>query len=168
MGLLDVFRGIKRPDSDAPVLPADQVRAAILAINRPTAPFIIREGGDDEPDLIAEWRVVDAEWRQVFAKAGLTKAFRVKMRLDPDNAEVRAVDEEWAVKWAQGIPKFSAAAFRGRKVEHQWSSQAAFTERGELGVVYKYRFNPGEMKKPIKKAVTGSGWMWRGVAFAKL
>ncbi len=82
-------------------------------MNRPTAPFVVREGGDGEPDLVAEWRIVDAQWRQVFAKAGLSKAFRVSMRLDPENREVRTVDEAWAVEWVSGMPQMSLVAFGG-------------------------------------------------------
>lgn len=63
MGFFDFLRGIKRPDDGVPALPAAQVRSALLGGNRPTAPFVIREGADDEPDLVAEWRMVDAEWR---------------------------------------------------------------------------------------------------------
>lgn len=166
---MDFFRGIKRPDSDTVVRSPDHVRAALLEVNRPTAPFVVREGNADEPEFVAEWRIVDTEWRQVFAKAGVTKVFQVKMRLDPDNSEVRAIEEEWEVKWANGpIPHLSKAAFRGRKYEKSWSSEYAFNEHGQFGEVYKYRFSTSEIKKPLKKAVTESGWTWRSVAFAKL
>ncbi|MHA6798013.1 hypothetical protein [Bounagaea algeriensis] len=170
MGLLDFFRGIKRPDGDVPVLPPEQVRSALLGVNRPTAPFVVREGGDGEPDLVAEWRIVDAQWRQVFAKAGLSKAFRVSMRLDPENREVRAVDDERSVDWVSGVPHLSvkAEAFRGRKWESSWSSEHAFTEYGQFGEVYNYRFNTGELKKPLKNAVTRSGWTWRSAAFSEI
>ncbi|MHA6802002.1 hypothetical protein [Salinifilum ghardaiensis] len=51
-------------------------------------------------------------------------------------------------------------AFRGRKWESSWSSEHAFTEHGQFGEVYDYRFNTGELKKPLKNAATGSGWTW--------
>ncbi|GAB2741186.1 hypothetical protein GCM10027174_13400 [Salinifilum aidingensis] len=119
-------------------------------MNRPTAPFVVREGGDGEPDLVAEWRIVDAQWRQVFAKAGLSKAFRVSMRLDPENREVRAVDDERSVDWVSGVPHLSVKteALRGRKWESSWSGEHAFTEHGQFGEVYNYRFNTGELKNP--------------------
>ena len=31
---------------------------------------------------MAEWRIVDAGWYEIFAKANLEKAFKVLMRLD--------------------------------------------------------------------------------------
>jgi hypothetical protein len=81
----------------APVGPpqsAEAVRAAILAVNRPTAPFEVRLGNAGEGDLVAEWRIVDASWYEIFAKAGLEKAFKVLMRLDEAAQEVRSVDQE--------------------------------------------------------------------------
>lgn len=162
--IMDFIRGIKRPDTDTVVRSPDQVRAAILAVNRPTAPFVVREGGADEAELIGEWRIVDAEWSQVFAKAGLTKVFRVSMRLDPENSKVRAVDESWEVKWARGpLPQLVKSKSRGRKAESSWSSGYAFTEKGEFGEVYRYRFSTGELKKPLQKAVTECGWTWHSV-----
>ncbi len=44
----------------------------------------------------------------------------------------------------------------------------AFTEHGEFGEVYQYRFSTGELKSPLKQAVTDSGWIYRGVTFGKL
>ena len=122
MGLFDIFTGTKRPEDHVAPRNADDVRNAILAINRPTAPFVIHGGADDGVDLIAEWRIVDARWYEIFAKAGLAKTFRILMRLDIDAHEVRAVDQEWEVRWRAGTPELSLAAsgFRGRS--RRWSS----------------------------------------------
>ena len=74
---------------------AEGVRDALLAINRPTAPFVVRPGAAVEAELIAEWRIADAGWHEIFAKAHLEQAFKVLMRLDRAAKEVRAVDQEW-------------------------------------------------------------------------
>lgn len=44
MGMFDVFTGTKRPSDDTPVRSPGEVYNSILAINRPKAPFVIREG----------------------------------------------------------------------------------------------------------------------------
>lgn len=172
MGIMDLFRGIKRPDSGTAVLPPEHVRAAILGINRPTAPFVIRESGEgDQGELVAEWRVIDHQWHQVFAEARVYKAFRVSMRLDVENTEVRALDQEREVSWVRGVPSvsFSASAGRGRISQKSYSSEATpFYEHGESGQIYKYRFNTSEIKNPLKEAVLSSGWTWRSVGFGKL
>ncbi len=170
MGMFDVFTGTKRPPDDTPVRAPGQVYDSILAINRPTAPFVIRDGRPDGVDLIAEWRIVDARWFEIFAKAGLSKTFRVLLQLDPERSEVRAVDQEWEVEWRAGVPSLHAAAsgFRGQKTSVQFGTAYAFTEELEFGQVYNYRFTSGELKKPIQEAVAASGLTYRCVTFGKL
>jgi hypothetical protein len=148
----------------------DEVRNALLAVNRPTAPFVVRDGSPERVDLVAEWRIVDATWYEIFAKAGLSKVFRILMRLDPAGCEVRAVDEEWEVQWQAGVPTLSVSKekFRGQKASIQFGQGYAFTERGQYGEVYNYRFNTREIKDPLKEAAKASGWKWNGVAFGKL
>ncbi|MBE9375654.1 hypothetical protein IQ251_14470 [Saccharopolyspora sp. HNM0983] len=172
VGLLDFVRGIKRPDSNAAVLPAEQVRAAILAINRPTAPFIIREGGEgDEGDLVAEWRVADMQWHNVFNQARLKKQFTVSMRFDVENVEVRSVDEQRSLSWKLGVTgaSYQSSKARGRMYQNSYTLTATpFYEHGETGQVYAYRFHTSELKKPLQQAVLSAGWTWRSIAGGKL
>ena len=158
------------PAPVGPPQPADAVRAAILGVNRPTAPFEVRPGGAGEAELIAEWRIVDAAWWEIFAKAGLEKAFKVLMRLDEAAHEVRSVDQEWTVVWRAGIPQTSlaASAFRGQQTSIEFGKAYGFTEQGSLGEIYNYRFSTKELKDPLQKAVAAQGWRWRGVGFGKL
>lgn len=160
--------GGKKPSG--PPRPPFEVRNALLAVNRPTAPFVVQDGSPEQVDLIAEWRIVDATWYEIFAKAGLTKVFRILMRLDPAKREVRAVDEEWEIQWQAGVPVLSISKekFRGQKTSVQFGQGYAFTEHGQYGEVYNYRFKTSEMKDPLKAAVTACGWKWNGVAFGKL
>ena len=171
MGLLDKLKGTKKPaDGVAPQSEAD-VRAALLAINRETAPFVVREPtGDENADLVAEWKIVDAKWYETFAKASLEKVFKVLMRFDAEKNEVRAVDQEWSVEWRAGVPSLSLTAekFRGQKTSVEFGQAFAFTETLEYGEVYKYKFATGEIKGPLSEAVTNAGWTWKAVAFGKL
>jgi hypothetical protein len=170
MGLFDFLTGTKRPPKGVTPVSPEQIKAAILGVNRDTAPFEIKFSDDSGADLIAEWKIVDANWYEIFAKAGLKKIFRIKMRLDVDKREVRAVDEEFSVEWRAGIPSLTLAlsGFRGQKSEVSFGTAYAFTEEFKPGQVYKYRFNSNELKKPLQEAVLASGWGWRGVAFGKL
>jgi hypothetical protein len=170
MGIFDSLRSRKRPPAGTPVLSADEVRKRLMALNRPSAPYQIVDGAAENVDLIAEWRIVDAQWYEVFAKAGLKKVFRIHLKFHPEAHEVRAVDREYEVSWSAGVPHLSlaASAFRGQKHAIEFGAGYAFTETLAPGQVYKYRFNTGEMKKPLQEAVTGCGWTYRGVAFGKL
>jgi hypothetical protein len=170
MGLFDFLTSTRRPPAGAPALPPDEVRGRLLALNRPTAPYRILDGADEGVDLIAEWKIVDATWYEIFAKAGLAKVFRIALRLDPQAREVRAQDREYAVSWRAGVPTLSLAAraFRGQQQSIAFGSGYAFTETLAPGRVYRYRFATRELKQPLQEAVTSCGWTYRGVAFGKL
>jgi len=148
----------------------EQVTSRLLALNRPTAPYRIVDGQSEGVDLIAEWKIVDAQWYEVFAKANLTKVFRICMKLDPQKRQVRAVDREYTLEWKAGVPSLSLAAstFRGQQTSISFGSGYAFTETLAPGQVYQYKFNTNELKKPIQEAVAASGWSYKGVAFGKL
>lgn len=170
MGLFDFLSGTKRPASDTPAASADEVIAALLAINRDSAPFRVFRINDETSDLLAEWKIVDARWYEVFAKAGISRVFRIRMKLDEAAHELRAVDEEYAVEWRAGVPTLSRAVsgFRGQKKEISFGGAYGFTEELKPGEIYRYRFNTGEIKSPLQEATLACGWTWRGVAFGKL
>ena len=165
MGFLDFFSSTKKPAAGVPVLSAEQVKQKLLATNRPTAPYRIVDGAADGVDLVAEWKVVDAQWYEIFEKAGYKKTFRILMKLDPAKHEVRAQDREMEVSWSAGVPKLSYAVsgFKGQTQEISFGAQYAFTEELAPGQVYKYRFDTREIKKPLQEAVTSAGWTYRGV-----
>jgi hypothetical protein len=170
MGLLDWLTGTKRPDAGVETCSAAEVRERILAINRPTAPFRIVDGSEEGVDLIAEWKIVDAQWYEIFAKAGLEKTFRIFMKLDDASHEMRTKDHEYTLSWSTGVPTLAVSMekFSGQKKSIQFGAAYAFTEELRPGEVYRYRFSTGEMKDPIQEAVTACGWTYKGVAFGTL
>jgi hypothetical protein len=170
VGLFDFLTSTKRPPAGAPVLSPDEVRKRLLSVNRPTAPYHIIDGASEGVDVIAEWKVVDASWHEIFAKAGLTKTFKIYMKLHPEEHEVRAVDREYAVSWSAGLPSVTLAvsAFRGQSQSIEFGKAYAFTETLAPGQVYNYHFDTREIKKPIQEAVTSCGWTYKGVVFGKL
>ena len=148
----------------------DEVRERILAVNRPTAPFQVIDGADEGVDLIAEWKIVDARWYEIFAKASLKKTFKIYLKLDPEAREVRAKDREYEVAWRAGVPTLSLSAkrFSGQKQSIQFGARYGFTEELEFGQIYKYTFQTKELKGPLQEAATGCGWTYKGVTFGKL
>ncbi len=170
MGLLDSLTSTKRPAPGTPVLSPQEVLDKLMSLNRPSAPFQLVDGHAEGADVIAEWKIVDAQWHEVFAKAGLTKVFKIYLKLDPGKNEVRAMDREYLIEWRAGIPSLSlaASAFRGQTQSIEFGKAYAFTENLAPGEVYNYRFDTREIKKPIQEAVTSCGWTYKGVAFGKL
>jgi len=170
MGLFDWLTGSKPAPPGVPRQSVEKLRAALLAVDRPTAPFRIRDGEPEGVDLVAEWKIVDAKWYEIFAEAGLERVFKVLMKFDEAKSEVRAVDREFEVEWRAGVPtlELRAEAFRGRKWEKSFGKAYAFREDGSYGKVYDYRFDTDEIKKPLIEAAHEAGWGWRSVAFARL
>ena len=170
MGLFDFLTSTKRPASGTPVLSPDEVRKRLLDLNRPSAPYQLIDGASEGVDVIAEWKIVDASWREIFGKASLTKSFKIYMKLHPENHEVRAVDREYSVSWSAGLPTLalSASAFRGQEQSIEFGRGYAFTETLPGGEVYNYHFDTREIKRPIQDKVTSCGWTYKGVAFGKL
>jgi hypothetical protein len=167
---MGLFSFGKKPDKNMPVLSADEVRQRLLTLNRETAPYQIIDGAPQKVDLIAEWKIVDAKWYEIFAKANLTKVFRITMKFDAAKHEVRGKDEEFTVAWRAGVPSLSISAskFQGQMTSVEFGAAYAFTEELKPGVVYNYRFSTNEIKKPIQEAVAACGWGYKGVAFGKL
>jgi hypothetical protein len=170
MGLFDFITGSKSPAAGIAKQPAATLRTALLALNRESAPWHVRDGAPEGVDLVAEWKIVDARWYEIFAKASLTKIFKVLMKLDETKGEVRAVDQEWTVEWRAGVPalSLSAEAFRGQKVEMSFGTAIGFRENFSPGVIYDYRFTTAEIKTPLQETALANGWRWQGVAFGKL
>jgi hypothetical protein len=170
MGFLDFLTSTKRPPAGTPVLSQQEVLDRLLSLNRPTAPYQLVDGSAEGVDLIAEWKIVDAQWYEIFAKAGLSKVFRIYLKFDPGAQQVRAMDREYTVAWKAGVPTLSVAvsSFKGQTRSIEFGTAYAFTEELAPGQVYKYRFDSNEIKKPIQNAVTSCGWTYKGVAFGKL
>ena len=170
MGLFDWMTGSKSAPPGVPRLDVRALREQLLAVNRDTAPFIVRDGAPEGVDMTAEWRIVDARWYEIFAAAGVQRVFKVLMKFDAAKGEVRAVDQAWEVEWRAGVPVLSAQAegFRGQSWEKSFEAVYAFREDLSWGEVYSYRFDTDEIKKPLVAATQKAGWGWRGVAFSKL
>ena len=170
MGMFDFLFSTKRPPAGTAVLSAQAVRDKLLGVNRATAPFQVIDGAAEGVDLIAEWKIVDAKWVEIFAKAGLKKVFKIYLKLDENEHQVRAVDREYTVSWSAGVPQIAleVSGFRGQKQSIEFGAAYAFTETLAPGQVYNYRFDTREIKKPIQEAVTRCGWTYKGVAFGKL
>ena len=170
MAGFDFLTGTKRPSAGTPALPAPGLRDRLLGLNRPTAPWQIIDGAAEKVDLIAEWKIVDAQWYEIFGKAGLKKVFRIYMKMDEAAHELRAMDREYSVEWSAGIPNLSLAvsSFKGQSTSVEFGQAFGFTETLAPGQIYKYKFNSNEVKKPIQDAVLACGWIYKGVAFGKL
>lgn len=168
MGLFDKLTGTKHPGSGVAPRPADEVRAALLGLGGPDVPYRVRNGTPaDGADLVAEWRVLEPAWRAFFVRTQLDRTLKTRMRLVPERREVRALDEQWEVTWVGDTPRLATSReyARGQSTVKSWNWTY---ERGADGKLHKtetFRFDPAEMKDPLRDTVLDAGWVWRGVVF---
>ena len=165
MGLFDWMKVTYRPAKNIAPVSADELRKILLALNRPTTPFVIRDCTADDPenaDLVAEWRMREPNWYAVFGSATLRQNFQIFMRLLPESHEVQSIDRTTQVTWSGGIPSFEFARTwsRGQQWEYRTGIRP-FYETTASGERIAYRFSSSEIKKPMLAAVTGNGWTWR-------
>ena len=170
MGLFDKLKGVKEPDEGTPVLSRSELTERLLAVNEERVPFTVTTGGGGEDgDIVAEWRIVDASWYEIFAKAGIEKSHRLVLVLDEAEHEVRVLEQSWEVEWRAGVPSLSLSAekFQGRTFGSK-SFGTGYAFKGvnplDFGEVYKYRFDVSEMKEPLTEVITGAGWSFVPVA----
>lgn len=63
MSLFDKLTGTTRPADGVAPRPAEEVRTALLGLDRPDVPYVIRNGAAGSADLVAEWRTADPACR---------------------------------------------------------------------------------------------------------
>ncbi len=163
--LKDALTNTRRPEPGVLSRSPDEVRSALLGINRDSAPFAIRDGEEDEVSLVAEWRIVEERWHDVFGRAGLKDVFRILLQIHPQSREVRALDVRYTLAWEAGFPTLRLSASGSRGQQWSYSAGTGYTFTEELGPeqVYDYRFRTAEIRRPVQDAVTAAGWTYRGV-----
>jgi hypothetical protein len=169
MGFLDKFKGVKEAKEGVAPVPPDELQRRLLALNSDQIPFAVSPGsGGEGGDVLAEWKIVDANWVEIFGKAGIEKSHRIYLTFDPSENEVRVLEESWDVEWRAGVPQMSvsAEAFRGRTLGSK-SFGTGYAFKGvnplDYGQVYNYKFDVSEMKDPLAEVVTSSGWTFKPV-----
>lgn len=165
MGLLDKLTGTRPAETGVAPVPVEELRSVLLGLPRPKSPWQVRDGAKDGCDLVAEWRIVDAEWSEIFFQYGLRKVFRIKLKFDEPAHQVRNIDEQASVSWRDGTPQVSKSWSRGQINETEYGREVGYTEQGEFGEVYNYTFRSSEIKDPLRDAVTAHGWGWKAVTW---
>jgi hypothetical protein len=170
MGLFDRLTGTKRPADGVVPRTAAEVHAALLGLNRPDVPYVVRDGHEEGADLVAEWRILDPAWQTFFVRTQVSRVFQVRVRLVPDKREVRSLDQEYEVTWVGGTPRLAVAAEAQRgqvqTVSKRWTLGSS--EDGGVEAAETFRFDSSDLKNPLRDTVLGAGWTWRGVITGKL
>ncbi|GGO34794.1 hypothetical protein [Streptomyces lasiicapitis] len=169
MGLFDKLTGTKRPIGNVTPRPVEDVRTALLGLNRPNIPWVVREGEPDRTVLVAEWRLMEPAWRDFFVRRQLSLKLRVTMRLAANSHEVRALEEQWKITWV-GNPPMPSASEYGRGPSRTVYRQGSIGRggNGRVRSAGTTLYDTADFKDPLRNTVLRAGWVWRGVLFGKV
>ncbi|MBS7631838.1 hypothetical protein KEJ47_09800, partial [Candidatus Bathyarchaeota archaeon] len=165
MGFFQYLGGKRR--SNIPPVGKQELVDKLLALNDPSKPYHVRR--DSETDLVAEWKIVDAEWYGIFNKSGLKKAYRALMQVDELRHSVRCFEELGSISWTVGlqgvVPKVSygKSYFGGRILYSKEYAKGYGLKQlapPEPGKVYDFKFDVNEIRGPIIFTVESNGWEW--------
>ncbi|MDJ1134669.1 hypothetical protein [Streptomyces iconiensis] len=171
MGLFRLLRlpgfkeEVKHPAEGVQPRSAEDVKAALSGLNGPDVPWAVRDGTPEHADLVAEWRLAEPAFRHLFSLSQLTRTLRIRVRLFPEEREVRAIEEQWEVTWYGDPPRMKIGHQASRGPGRSWSKDWA-VERGPDGrrrLRESFSFDSGDMKRPIRNAVLEQGWTWRSL-----
>ena len=167
---LDRLTGTKQPLTGVEPLSPDGVHAALLRLNGPDVPYLVRSGRPEGVDLIAELKIADEYWLGVFSAAQVTTQFQIKMHLDHDHLQVRSSDEMW--EFARGVSVDLGDGRMGLSWErshaqgqiHSTTKTWTFGKGGlteDVGSGYSSQ----AVKSALRERVLSTGWGWRGMIF---
>jgi hypothetical protein len=164
LGFFNYLGGKKcRPDA----VPVSVLEQKILTLNDASKPYHIIKG--DDTDLIAEWKIADANWWGIFNKNHFNKTYRAYLRLDEARHSVRCFEQLGSVTWSAGMSgftpmvNFNKSNFSGRILyQKEYAVQYGITDisQYQAGKVYEYKFDVDEIRKPIIDVVRQLGWEW--------
>jgi len=165
MGYFQYLGGKRR--SNIPHVSKRELIDEILALNDPSKPYHIRR--DPATDLVAEWKIVDAEWYGILNKSGLKRPYRALLQVDEARHTVRCYEELGRITWTAGLQgiipavSFQKSFFGGRLLYSKEYAKGYGLKQltpPEPGKVYDYKFDINEIRGPIILTVERNGWEW--------
>ncbi|HSW13951.1 MAG TPA: hypothetical protein VLI06_13990 [Solimonas sp.] len=155
------------PDGVAAV-PAQTLKTRLLHLGQMDLPFTVQPGEQDD-ELLAEWRYADASWLDQMRTHRIRRLIRYRMRLDEASQTLRVLEYRAAFD--------ASAGGGGAAVAWQAQRGITFFEKRTEGVLglqlrngrptrdlsYVYRFDVDEIRGPLLRIVNDSGWHWRTV-----
>ncbi len=136
----------------------ETIKEEIFLMNRKDLPFTVTEKSPTH--FVVSWNYVDAKWWEVFRKAGMSGAYRLHIKLDPEKHEARLIDIKTNINWNAGPTGFHYrfSFFRGILMQVSIGKAWGIRENFELGKIYDFQFNNMEIKNPVFNTLLRAGW----------
>jgi len=165
-GLVDTLKGVREPEAGTKAVAADELRKRLLAIEGVTYPLeVIEAKGGKDGDLVARWRIRDAQWWSSFHKAHTNSVTEIHMVLDESTHEVRARDSLVSVRWTGNVPKVGGFSTKKPEFQHEGARKPLAHGPDPLNPdrERQYMLDTNELKDLIGEIVTRAGWVYRQV-----
>lgn len=142
----------------------------LLALNQQDIPFAVSRGNRAN-ELVIDWRYADAKWLDLMRLHGMSKGYRLVLRLDEGAHNVRAQDRYASFDWSAGrganLASLSWNVSLGITF-YEFKSERVFGLQFKDGkptfdLSYAYKFDLNELKQPVIEIIRHSGWNFRPV-----
>lgn len=150
--------------------PAADVRAALLALNRPDVRYAVRDGAAEGVDLVAEFQLVKLARKGVFGRVQDCEEYQVRMRLAAETSEVRAMDHhaEFTLTGEAPPRRRTQTSSRGQIHKKFVGYEFGHAPDGTRERHETYRFDTDDLKHALQQAALACGWTWQGLTGGKL
>lgn len=153
-----------------PPVPGEVLMSRLLALNQQDIPFVVSRGSRAN-ELIIDWRYADAKWFDLMRLHGMSKGYRLVLRLDEGAHNARAQDRYASLDWSVGGGPILAGLKWDASLGitfYEYKHERVFGLQFKDGtptfdLSYAYTFNLNELKQPVIEIIRNSGWNFRPV-----
>lgn len=162
-----------KPEKNISPISKESLAKKLLELNKRDVPFVVRDGGKNS-DLIIDWKLADAKWFNITEINSLKKVFRTRIVLNEKTKEAGVTDRETGIRITASAGKnnvkytFTLSFFIGIVSEVSVGYALGYNNLESLKPqeIYKYHFNTGIIKNPLKEIITGAGWTYSPKVFS--
>lgn len=140
----------------------------LMALNQFDVPWAVARGKHPD-EYVIDWRYADARWMNLARLRGVSRGYRLVLRLDPGQHNARAQDRFASIDWSAGV---SGAGLKWKaswgisffEYQHERTYGLQFRDgKPVMALQYAYTFDSREVKGPIMQVVRDAGWNYRPV-----
>ncbi len=148
----------------------EEIVNAVMELNKDENPFHVLETNEENADLVVQWNIVDAKWREVFGKAGMKQTYKMYLKFYPETKKVHSIDKCFKLSWNNGLPTIGASFSMQKGQVYLKKREIAFGLKEEKGAgkIYDIDFDSSRIKKAVKEVITSQGWTLKSVIFGGL
>ncbi|MCK7240219.1 hypothetical protein L8P40_03830 [Enterobacter kobei] len=135
-----------------------ELKDQLLELNYgPDIPFNVVAEGDE---LVASWKIADAQWIKIFGTAGLKEQYELRLFFNVADKQVSYSEKSMDLAWNADLEtfNFNKTVKYGSRREFACETSWGIREDGSFGKLYSYNFSTNFIKKPVFDIIANAGW----------